>query len=37
MTDKEYIEKANEILKMAYVPYSKFPVAAIVIDENGNE
>ncbi|WP_068267426.1 cytidine deaminase [Caviibacter abscessus] len=37
MTDKEYIEKANKLLKMAYVPYSHFPVAAIVIDANGNE
>lgn len=37
MTDKEYIKKANNILDKAYVPYSHFPVAAIVIDENGNE
>lgn len=37
MTDKQYIEKANNILEKAYVPYSHFPVAAIVIDENGNE
>ena len=33
----EYIKKVNSLLDKAYVPYSKFPVAAIVIDENGNE
>ena len=33
----EYIKKVNCLLDKAYVPYSKFPVAAIVIDENGNE
>lgn len=32
-----YIKKANEFLKNAYVPYSKFPVSAIVIDGDGNE
>lgn len=34
---KEYIKKANDNLKKAYVPYSKFPVSAILIDEKGNE
>ena len=29
----KYIEEANEILERAYVPYSKFPVAALLIDE----
>ena len=29
----KYIEEANEILKRAYVPYSKFPVAALLIEK----
>ena len=33
----KYIEEANEILKRAYVPYSKFPVAALLIDETGKK
>ena len=33
----KYIEEANEILKRAYVPYSKFPVAALLIDEKGKK
>lgn len=33
----EYIREANEILKMSYSPYSKFPVAAILIDDNGKK
>ena len=37
MKDKEYIEKANKLLKRAYVPYSHFPVASIVIDQDDNE
>lgn len=37
MTSLEYIKKANKLLNKAYVPYSKFPVAAIVVDQDGNE
>ncbi len=37
MVHEKYIEKANKLLKKAYVPYSKFSVAAIVIDQDGNE
>lgn len=33
----KYIDEANEILERAYVPYSKFPVAALLIDDNGNK
>ena len=32
---KQKIDEAIEIMEKAYVPYSKFPVAAILIDENG--
>lgn len=31
---KKYINEALNIMEQAYVPYSKFPVAAILIDEN---
>lgn len=37
MTHQEYIKKTNMLLDKAYVPYSHFPVAAIVIDQDGNE
>ncbi len=37
MQHLDYIQKANKLLKNAYVPYSHFPVAAIVIDQDGNE
>lgn len=30
-----YIDEANFLLEKAYVPYSKFPVAALLIDNNG--
>lgn len=33
----KYIDEVNEILERAYVPYSKFPVAALLIDDNGNK
>lgn len=33
----EMIKKANNYLNRAYVPYSKFPVAAILVDDNDNE
>ena len=32
-----YIDEVNILLKKAYVPYSKFPVAALLIDDNGNK
>ena len=32
-----YIDEVNLLLKNAYVPYSKFPVAALLIDNNGNK
>ena len=30
-----YIDEVNLLLERAYVPYSKFPVAALLIDNNG--
>lgn len=33
---REYINKANSILHKAYAPYSKYQVAAILIDSDGN-
>ena len=33
----DYIDEINLLLEKAYVPYSKFPVAALLIDENGNK
>ncbi len=35
MTKEELIEKALEAQKMAYVPYSKFPVGAAVLTTSG--
>ena len=32
-----YIDEANLLLERAYVPYSKFPVAALLIDNNGKK
>lgn len=29
------IEKADDMLKMAYVPYSNFPVGAVILSETG--
>ena len=40
MDEKEilsYIDEVNLLLKRAYVPYSKFPVAALLIDNNGKK
>lgn len=34
---KEYIREVNSFLNKAYVPYSKFQVAALLIDENNNK
>ncbi|MGZ9762723.1 cytidine deaminase [Mycoplasma sp. 5912] len=31
------VEELKELLKYSYCPYSKFAVAAIAIDENGNQ
>ena len=39
LSEKEilsYIDEANLLMEKAYVPYSKFPVAALLIDDNGN-
>ena len=39
LSEKEilsYIDEVNLLLEKAYVPYSKFPVAALLIDDNGN-
>lgn len=33
----ELIDEANSLLDRAYVPYSNFPVAAVIIDENNNK
>lgn len=35
MTDKQLIQKAREAAKSTYSPYSKFPVGAAVIGEDG--
>ena len=35
MTYEELMEKAIEVSKNAYVPFSKFPVGACVLTENG--
>ena len=32
-----YIDEINLLLEKAYVPYSKFPVAALLIDNNGKK
>ena len=34
---KKYIKEVNTVLEKAYVPYSKFPVAALLIDDNDNK
>lgn len=34
-TKKELISKANDMLDMAYVPYSKFPVGASLLTKDG--
>ena len=33
----DYIDEINLLLEKAYVPYSKFPVAALLIDNNGKK
>lgn len=33
----DYIDEINSLLERAYVPYSKFPVAALLIDDNGKK
>lgn len=33
----DYIDEINSLLEKAYVPYSKFPVAALLIDNNGKK
>ena len=35
MTDKELVEKAFEMLQYAYVPYSNFPVGAVLESVDG--
>ncbi len=40
LTEEEilkYIDEANEMLDKAYVPYSKFPVAALLVDDKGKK
>ncbi len=34
-SDKQLIEKANEMLDYAYVPYSNFPVGAAILAKTG--
>lgn len=34
---REYINKANSVLEKSYSPYSKYRVAAIIVDQDGNE
>lgn len=34
---REYIDKINKLLPKAYIPYSKFPVAAVIVDQDDNE
>ena len=33
----DYLDEINLLLEKAYVPYSKFPVAALLIDNNGKK
>ena len=33
----DYIDEINLLLEKAYVPYSKFPVAALLSDKNGKK
>ena len=33
----DYIDEINLLLEKAYVPYSKFPVAALLIENNGKK
>lgn len=33
---RKYIEKANNLLDRSYSPYSKYKVAAVMIDSEGN-
>lgn len=33
----KYIDKVNKELSKSYTPYSNFPVAALILDENNNE
>ena len=35
MTDRELVQKAMEMQKFAYCPYSKFPVGAALLCEDG--
>ena len=35
MTDQELVEKAFEMLQYSYVPYSKFPVGAVLESIDG--
>lgn len=35
VSDKVLIEKANDMLGLAYVPYSKFPVGAALLSKTG--
>ena len=35
MTDRELVQKAFEMHKFSYVPYSKFPVGAALLCEDG--
>ena len=40
LSEKEilsYIDEVNLLMEKAYVPYSKFPVATLLIDDNGNK
>ena len=35
MTDQELVKKAFEMHQFAYVPYSRFPVGAAILTEDG--
>ncbi|MBG9535322.1 cytidine deaminase [Bacillus thuringiensis] len=35
MDKKKYIEEANKMLSKAYIPYSKFPVGAVLVTKEG--
>lgn len=35
MDKKKYIEEANKMLEKAYIPYSKFPVGALLVTKEG--
>ena len=36
MNEENYIEATKEAMSKAYVPYSNYPVGALIVTDNGN-